>query len=373
MTTQLHELSNELQTGPLVLAACDMRTETTIDALASLLESIDPDAYASYLDRDPIIRATIDVARDELADSTYDLAGRLVERVRSFGAARSDYNESNAYDDLHFTVDDLSSLLDDRLSDIDAYVQRDPDDPSYLVVTTVQLEAIRGDVDDFDVEPVVYDETGEPSLSEPLALAFLERDGGRVPCSRYGSHSSDLAPTVLAATRAHLHETGEPMTFAMLDYVMSLAVNDSPDVAHAILTADPDVRLNVRDVLDVDVIGRFVLDELTSKLSPGPWPHPNEPTTVDLGSFDTGDPYGSVMQLAFAVNECAYLVGEPTDETFRPSPLLSRMSLQSDDYELTRELVESYDAGELGSDELASAIDALSDAIDACKRWGVDY
>lgn len=63
------------------------------------------------------------------------------------------------------------------------------------------------------------------------ARAFLEHDSGAVPCSRYGSDSSDIAPTVLLAARIFANETGEPTTFRGLDHLMGLAVNDHDDIA----------------------------------------------------------------------------------------------------------------------------------------------
>lgn len=63
------------------------------------------------------------------------------------------------------------------------------------------------------------------------ALAYLQHDGGAVPCSRYGRDSSSCAPVALLAARIMERETGEPMTFRALDSDMGLVVNDSDDVA----------------------------------------------------------------------------------------------------------------------------------------------
>jgi hypothetical protein len=61
------------------------------------------------------------------------------------------------------------------------------------------------------------------------ALRYLTRDGGRVPCSRYGHDSQSCAPVALAVAEIVAEATGEPVTREALDHAMSLVVNDHDD------------------------------------------------------------------------------------------------------------------------------------------------
>ena len=66
------------------------------------------------------------------------------------------------------------------------------------------------------------------------AIEYLERDGGRVPCSRYGSNSRECAPAAWAAAVIVAGETGTRVTRDLLDECMSLVVNDSDGPAELI-------------------------------------------------------------------------------------------------------------------------------------------
>lgn len=70
-------------------------------------------------------------------------------------------------------------------------------------------------------EPYITTESG--------ALAFLTRDSGRVPCSRYGWDSASCAPIAYAVAAILSGETSEPITEESLDWVMGLVVNDHDD------------------------------------------------------------------------------------------------------------------------------------------------
>lgn len=78
-------------------------------------------------------------------------------------------------------------------------------------------------------------------------LAYLAHDGGAVPCSRYGRDSSSCAPVALLAARIHASESGEPMTFRLLDSCMSDVVNDSDGIA--------DLLADYATDADLDAIG----------------------------------------------------------------------------------------------------------------------
>lgn len=65
-------------------------------------------------------------------------------------------------------------------------------------------------------------------------IAYLEQDGGLVPCSRYGRSSAECAPVAWRLAFILARETGEELTFDDLDYAMGLVVNDHDDVAYMI-------------------------------------------------------------------------------------------------------------------------------------------
>lgn len=55
-----------------------------------------------------------------------------------------------------------------------------------------------------------------------------------VPCSRYGSTSRECAPVAWRVSYLIAKETGGPITFELLDSVMSQVVNDSDDPAYIV-------------------------------------------------------------------------------------------------------------------------------------------
>lgn len=75
----------------------------------------------------------------------------------------------------------------------------------------------------------------KPVIRRRDGLAYLMRCGeSRVPCSRYGTRSSDCAEVAWRLSYIMARETGEPITADTLEYHMGLVVNDHDDVAHMI-------------------------------------------------------------------------------------------------------------------------------------------
>ena len=70
------------------------------------------------------------------------------------------------------------------------------------------------------------------TFTEAQSIEYLEIDGGRVPCSRYGYNSQSCAPVAYAAALIVEGETGEPLTLEGLDYMMGLVVNDHDDIEY---------------------------------------------------------------------------------------------------------------------------------------------
>jgi hypothetical protein len=66
------------------------------------------------------------------------------------------------------------------------------------------------------------------------AQAFLEADGGRVPCSRYGRNSVECAPWAWCLYRIMV-ANGCDESWDALDSDMGLVVNDHDDVLYMIL------------------------------------------------------------------------------------------------------------------------------------------
>jgi len=83
------------------------------------------------------------------------------------------------------------------------------------------------------------------------ARAFVDRDGGMVPCSRYVNRFGDgLATLTLVVARILGRETGEPITYRALDNVASLIVNDSDDIARVLVDYGPEHGIGPADYLD---------------------------------------------------------------------------------------------------------------------------
>lgn len=66
-------------------------------------------------------------------------------------------------------------------------------------------------------------------MTRSEGIAYLERDGGAVPCSRYGRNSESCAPVAWRVAEIIEGATGEPITEDGLDYIMGLVVNDHDD------------------------------------------------------------------------------------------------------------------------------------------------
>ncbi len=74
-------------------------------------------------------------------------------------------------------------------------------------------------------------------LKRKDGIAFLAKDGNlRVPCSRYGWDTASCAPVAWRLAYILARETGEDLTYDILDYCMGLVVNDHDDVAYMIKT-----------------------------------------------------------------------------------------------------------------------------------------
>ncbi len=71
-------------------------------------------------------------------------------------------------------------------------------------------------------------------MDKEQALAFLTRDSGRVPCSRYGTSSEDCAPVAYTLAEIAEEANGDEITEETLDFYMGLVVNDHDDVSSLI-------------------------------------------------------------------------------------------------------------------------------------------
>lgn len=83
-----------------------------------------------------------------------------------------------------------------------------------------------------------FDRFDSPA-SRADGIAYLVADApyAAVPCSRYGSTSHECAPVAWRVAYLVARESsGDPVTYADLDYAMSLVVNDSEDVAYLVRT-----------------------------------------------------------------------------------------------------------------------------------------
>ena len=95
---------------------------------------------------------------------------------------------------------------------------------------------------------VTYVDDGGRTLP---ARMLVERDMGRAPCSPYGEHPRDFHPVVLLLCAVHEQETGEPLTADTVDYLTSLVVNGSDDVAQALLNGAHYFEATPHDMADM--------------------------------------------------------------------------------------------------------------------------
>ena len=87
--------------------------------------------------------------------------------------------------------------------------------------------------------------------SEADARAFIDRDGGMIPGSRYArSDGSDLADWVLLVACIMDDATGEQSTYRALDDIASMVVNGADDIGLTILRDGPSVGIDPTDWLD---------------------------------------------------------------------------------------------------------------------------
>lgn len=75
----------------------------------------------------------------------------------------------------------------------------------------------------------------------------------RVPCSRYGSTTDEVAWYAVCAEYAYNHVLGYDSDPAVgLEFMMGLAVNDSPEIATVIHDTYPDLPHALRDKIAPD-------------------------------------------------------------------------------------------------------------------------
>ena len=76
------------------------------------------------------------------------------------------------------------------------------------------------------------------------AIDYLRQNPGRVPCSRYGWNTESCAPIAAACAVIMQGETAEPSTYASLDHMMGLVVNDHEDPAYLMANYGPEYGFN---------------------------------------------------------------------------------------------------------------------------------
>jgi len=83
---------------------------------------------------------------------------------------------------------------------------------------------------------------------------YLSRDGGMVPCSRYGRNGQECA-TIAALVDAILEREGcDARSATSAKEIMGYVVNDSDDPAVTIIKDGPVHGINPYDWLDADVV-----------------------------------------------------------------------------------------------------------------------
>jgi hypothetical protein len=135
-------------------------------------------------------------------------------------------------------------------------------------------------------------------VNEQESIDYLNREGDlRVPCSRYGTSTSDCAPVAYALADIVAEATGEEITTSDLDYAMGLVVNDSDEVRTLIADhGSPEQVDMIADSYEFDATtagreagetaGSWVIDGNTS----------TETARAILRGYEDGDP--AVMDMA---------------------------------------------------------------------------
>ena len=85
-------------------------------------------------------------------------------------------------------------------------------------------------------------------------VRYLSRDGGLVPCSRYGRTSQECAVVAALVDAIIEADTHSARSAASATEIMGHVVNDSDDPAVTIVKDGPAYGVNPYDWLDVDVV-----------------------------------------------------------------------------------------------------------------------
>ena len=90
--------------------------------------------------------------------------------------------------------------------------------------------------------------------------AYVEKDTGLIPCSRYVNRYGDgLADLVIAIADIFEDATGEPTTYEALDHIISQVVNDADDIATLLVEHGPCAGIIASDFLPLDIWAETVL------------------------------------------------------------------------------------------------------------------
>ena len=159
--------------------------------------------------------------------------------------------------------------------------------------------------------------------------AYLLRDGGAVPCSRYGRNSEDCAPVAIALAEIYEEAKGEETTTEDLDYFMGLVVNDHDDVLSLILDHGTDEhRALIADVIAEHYEQAAEIAGAEAGRAAGTWVIDGTTTEETarriLRGIDDGDPEILDMQPAplsgeyagESVSELSERFGIPLDDDF---------------------------------------------------------
>ena len=93
-----------------------------------------------------------------------------------------------------------------------------------------------------------------PNTEEHLT-AYICRDTGNIPCSRYGRQSHELAPVALALLAIYRAAANYGDDLNLLDSILSQLVNDSDEPETLILqNHGPEEAAALLDYLDRDTI-----------------------------------------------------------------------------------------------------------------------
>lgn len=93
-------------------------------------------------------------------------------------------------------------------------------------------------------------------------VEYLSRDGGAVPCSRYGRNGGQCAEVAAVVDMIVGRETGEGTSVESVEAAISMVVNDSDDPAITLIMNGPEHGIDATLWLGEEEVERFIREDI---------------------------------------------------------------------------------------------------------------